>query len=58
MQPIDTLIDARWVVPVEPAGTVLEGHSIAIDDGLIAAVLPTSSAKASQASSIVRAFFQ
>jgi 5-methylthioadenosine/S-adenosylhomocysteine deaminase len=46
MQPIDTLIDARWVVPVEPAGTVLEGHSIAIADGLIAAVLPTPEAHA------------
>ncbi|MDB5803414.1 MAG: N-ethylammeline chlorohydrolase [Betaproteobacteria bacterium] len=44
MQSIDTLIDARWVVPVEPAGTVLEHHSVAIHNGLIAAVLPTPEA--------------
>jgi 5-methylthioadenosine/S-adenosylhomocysteine deaminase len=46
MEPIDTLIDARWVIPVEPAGTVLENHSVAIRDGLIVAVLPTEEAPA------------
>jgi len=46
MQSVDTLIDARWVIPVEPAGTVLEDHSVAIHDGLIAAVLPTREAQA------------
>jgi 5-methylthioadenosine/S-adenosylhomocysteine deaminase len=46
MQSIDTLIDARWVVPVEPAGTVLEDHSVAIADGKITAVLPTGEAHA------------
>ena len=44
MTPCDTLIDARWCVPVEPAGAVLEHHSIAITDGRIEAVLPTSEA--------------
>ena len=46
MQSIDTLIDARWVIPVEPAGLVLEGHSIAIQDGNILAALPTPEAHA------------
>lgn len=49
MQSIDTLIDARWVVPVEPAGSVLEGHSVAIAGGRIVAVLPTAQAHAQYA---------
>ena len=39
MQAIDTLIHARWIVPVEPEGRVLERHSLAIDRGRIVAVL-------------------
>jgi 5-methylthioadenosine/S-adenosylhomocysteine deaminase len=38
------LINARWVVPVEPAGTVLERHSVAVRDGRIEAVLPAAEA--------------
>ena len=44
MEAIDSLIDARWVVPVEPAGTVLERHSVAVRDGRIIAVCPTDEA--------------
>jgi hypothetical protein len=29
MDPIDTLITARWVVPIEPDGRVLEDHAVA-----------------------------
>ena len=36
----DLVIDARWVVPVEPAGAVLEDHGVVVRDGRIAAVLP------------------
>ncbi|HLD13941.1 MAG TPA: TRZ/ATZ family hydrolase [Burkholderiales bacterium] len=39
MQAIDTLIHARWIVPVEPEGRVLERHSLAVDRGRIVAVL-------------------
>jgi 5-methylthioadenosine/S-adenosylhomocysteine deaminase len=46
MQPIDTLIEARWVIPVEPHATVLEDHAVAIDGGRIVAVLPNDSARA------------
>jgi 5-methylthioadenosine/S-adenosylhomocysteine deaminase len=42
---IDTLISARWVIPVEPANKVLENHSIAIKDGEIAGILPNEKAK-------------
>ena len=45
MQPVDTLVTARWVVPVEPAGTVLEDHAVAIQGGRIVAVLPADVAR-------------
>ncbi len=44
---IDTLIHARWVLPIEPAGQVLEHHSIAINNGSIVAILPTPEAHTS-----------
>ena len=44
MESIALLIDARWVVPVEPANTVLEQHSVAVHDGKIVAVLPAAEA--------------
>ena len=40
------LLSARWVVPVEPAGAVLEHHAVAVRDGKIEAVLPASQAAA------------
>jgi 5-methylthioadenosine/S-adenosylhomocysteine deaminase len=39
-----TLLRARWVVPVEPAGSVLEDHVVALKDGRIEAVVPSSQA--------------
>jgi 5-methylthioadenosine/S-adenosylhomocysteine deaminase len=44
MQPVDTLITARWIVPVEPSGVVLEDHAIVIRDGQILAILPRAAA--------------
>jgi 5-methylthioadenosine/S-adenosylhomocysteine deaminase len=41
---IDTLIDARWVIPVNPHDTVLDNHSIAVHDGRILDILPTAQA--------------
>ena len=35
---IDTLIKARWIIPIEPAGTVLNEHALAIHDGHIVAI--------------------
>ena len=45
MQPINTLLHARWIVPIVPRNQVLENHSIAIDNGKIMAILPTDIAK-------------
>ncbi len=44
---IDTLIHARWVIPVEPHGAVLEHHSVAVHAGCILAILPTAEARES-----------
>ncbi|GAB3726802.1 TRZ/ATZ family hydrolase [Luteimonas pelagia] len=41
----DLLIEAGWVVPVEPAG-VLEGHAVAVRGTEIVAVLPAAEARA------------
>src|SRR6267142_2572980 len=45
MQAVDLLISARWVIPVEPAGAVLDDHSIAVAAGRIVAVLPQAEAE-------------
>lgn len=42
---IDTLIEAQWIIPVEPAEVVLNQHAIAIDQGIIKNILPASEAK-------------
>jgi 5-methylthioadenosine/S-adenosylhomocysteine deaminase len=39
---IDALIHARWIIPIEPAGTVLEQHALAIHDGRILEILDSS----------------
>ena len=41
-----TLIRARWVVPVAPAGAVLEDHAVVVREGAIEAVLPAAEALA------------
>jgi 5-methylthioadenosine/S-adenosylhomocysteine deaminase len=40
MQTIDILLQARWVIPVEPDGVVLEDHALAVNGGRILEVLP------------------
>ncbi|HRE69936.1 MAG: TRZ/ATZ family hydrolase [Candidatus Accumulibacter sp.] len=44
MEVVDLLIEARWIVPVDPAGVVLESHAVVINDGRIVAVVPQSEA--------------
>lgn len=43
---IDTLLAARWVIPVEPERIVLEHHTLALSEGRIADILPTEQAAA------------
>jgi len=42
MKNVDCVIDARWVIPVEPGPEVLANHSVVLKNGMIEAVLPTS----------------
>ncbi|MBA3486642.1 MAG: amidohydrolase family protein, partial [Lysobacter sp.] len=44
-QTCDLLIEAGWVVPVQPHGVVLEDHSVVVKGGCIVAVLPTREAR-------------
>lgn len=44
MRDIDLLIEASWVLPIEPAGALLENHAVAVDAGRIVDVLPSSDA--------------
>jgi 5-methylthioadenosine/S-adenosylhomocysteine deaminase len=53
-QTADLRIDAGWIIPVEPAGAVLSGHSLMVKDGRIAALLPTTEADAWRSQQIVR----
>jgi 5-methylthioadenosine/S-adenosylhomocysteine deaminase len=46
MQHCDTLISVDWCIPVEPDRQVLEACSVAVADGRVVAVLPTSEARA------------
>ncbi len=41
-----TLIAARWIVPVEPRGVVLEHHAVVVEHGRIVALLPAADATA------------
>ena len=42
---VDTLIHARWIIPVEPESVTYDFHSLVIDKGRIVDLLPTSAAK-------------
>ena len=44
LQDIDLLIDASWVLPVEPAGMLLKDHAVAVNAGRIVEVIPRSDA--------------
>ena len=41
---VDTLIHARWIIPVEPESVTYEHHSLVIDSGKIIDLLPTDQA--------------
>ena len=44
-QAVDTVIEARWVLPVEPRRSVLADHAVVITGGRIVAVLPAAEAR-------------
>jgi 5-methylthioadenosine/S-adenosylhomocysteine deaminase len=42
---VDLLIEAGWIIPVEPAGAVLPQHAVAVSDGRIVALAPIEAAR-------------
>lgn len=42
MEKADLIVNARWVVPVEPPGVVLDNQAIVISEGRIIAIAPQS----------------
>jgi 5-methylthioadenosine/S-adenosylhomocysteine deaminase len=42
---IDTLLHARWIIPVDPDNRVLDHHSLAVQGGRILEILPTDEAR-------------
>ncbi len=42
---VDTLIHARWIIPIEPESVTYQDHSLVINDGRIVDLLPTELAK-------------
>ena len=45
MQDADLIVLPRWLVPIEPAGTVLEEHALVVREGRIAAIVPAAAAR-------------
>jgi 5-methylthioadenosine/S-adenosylhomocysteine deaminase len=45
MTDVETLLHCRWIVPVVPRSAVLDDHAIAIAEGRITEVLPSSEVK-------------
>ncbi|MFC5437955.1 TRZ/ATZ family hydrolase [Rhodanobacter umsongensis] len=48
-QPVDLVIEARWVVPVEPHAVVLENHAVVVQGDRIVALLAIAAARAAYA---------
>ena len=42
---VDLQIEARWVIPVEPQGVVLESHAVVVDADRIVAIMPIADAR-------------
>ena len=42
---VDTLVHARWIIPVEPKNTVYENYALAVKNDKIVALLSSKDAK-------------
>jgi 5-methylthioadenosine/S-adenosylhomocysteine deaminase len=42
--PVDLCVEARWIVPIEPAGALAQ-HTLVVDGGRIVAIAPTEAAQ-------------
>jgi len=53
MEPVDLIINADWIVPVEPRGAVYHEHALVINEGRITALLTQAEARATCAATTV-----
>lgn len=53
MREIDTLLHAKWIIPVEPDQLILENHSIAIHNGRIVELLPRQQTNQFHAATVI-----
>ena len=44
---VDLIIDARYIVPIEPAGTLID-HALVVDNGRIVALAPSASIRSEE----------
>lgn len=44
-QPVDLVVEAGWIIPIEPAGIVLERHAVAVRGGLIEDIVPVEAVR-------------
>jgi len=42
---VDTLVEARWIIPIEPPGVTLDHHAVVIERGVIVDLLPIELAR-------------
>ena len=49
-KPADLVLSASWIIPVEPAGSILEGHALAVLGGRVAALGPAAEIEAKYSS--------
>ena len=45
VQHVDSIISAKWIIPIEPAGQIFNDCSVIIDKGVIIALVPTGGVK-------------
>ncbi|MBP8926631.1 MAG: TRZ/ATZ family hydrolase, partial [Pseudomonadales bacterium] len=44
LEPVDQIVHAGWVLPIEPPDVVLEQHCVVIERGRIESVMPSATA--------------
>lgn len=54
--PVDTLLTARWIIPIEPDGLVLPDCAVALASGRIADMLPAAEARAKYPDALEESF--
>jgi len=58
MKPVDSILHARWILPVSESDPLLHNHCIVIDDGRIADILPSASVSEQYTASIEKNYHQ